>query len=196
MRARALRAPAFLSSLAPQTGRCAPPLAYAASLLLIRPLKIYKIYRTWAPHVKGFLHFPLDRRGYEIGPNFVPFFLFLYRFLIFSFCYSLLILLSFFNFFSFIYSYSCLLIGSYSSYSSRTTVFFVVLFFSSYTLICLLYYTHTQIMYTSSTIRPYFCFLNFYFCYSLLILLFTENPAKCPSLAKNPPKYTTAYLVQ
>jgi hypothetical protein len=54
VRARALRAPVFLSSLPPQTGRCAPPPAYAASLLLIRPLKIYKIYRTWAAHVKGF----------------------------------------------------------------------------------------------------------------------------------------------
>ena len=88
--------------------------------------------------------FPLNHRGYEIGPNFVCFFLFLYRFLIFSFC-SLLILLSFFNLFLFIYSYSCLLIGSYSSYSSRTILRLLIFF--SYTLICLLYYTHTQIMY-------------------------------------------------
>ena len=28
------------------------------------------------------------------------------------------------------------------------------------------------------------------------IMVFRENPAKCPSLAKNPPKYTTAYIVQ
>ena len=69
--------------------------------------------------------------GATTGPNFFRFFLFLYSFLIFSFCYSLLILLSFFNFFSFIYSYSCLLIGSYSSYSSRTIlrllIFFLIL---------------------------------------------------------------------
>ncbi len=55
MRARALRAPVFLSSLPRKTGGCAPtPLPNAASLLLIRPQKIYKIYRTWAAHVKGF----------------------------------------------------------------------------------------------------------------------------------------------
>ncbi|MFN9910455.1 MAG: hypothetical protein ACK56F_30810, partial [bacterium] len=55
MRARALRAPVFLSSLPRKTGRCAPtPLPNAASLLLIRPLKIYKVYRTWAAHVKAF----------------------------------------------------------------------------------------------------------------------------------------------
>ncbi len=29
-----------------------------------------------------------------------------------------------------------------------------------------------------------------------LLLIYRENPAKCPSLAKNPPKYTTAYIVQ
>ena len=28
------------------------------------------------------------------------------------------------------------------------------------------------------------------------IMVIRENPAKCPSLAKNPPKYTTAYIVQ
>ena len=28
------------------------------------------------------------------------------------------------------------------------------------------------------------------------IMVIRENPAKCPSLAKNPPKYTTAYKVQ
>ena len=27
-----------------------------------------------------------------------------------------------------------------------------------------------------------------------LLMMFRENPAKCPSLAKNPPKYTTAYM--
>ncbi len=47
VRARALRAPIFLSSLPPQTGRCAPPTpSIAASLLLIGPPKIYKIYKV------------------------------------------------------------------------------------------------------------------------------------------------------
>jgi hypothetical protein len=27
-------------------------------------------------------------------------------------------------------------------------------------------------------------------------MIYRENPAKYPSLAKNPPKYTTAYIVQ
>jgi hypothetical protein len=131
--------------------------------------------------------FSLDHGGY------VRFFLFLYRFFIFSFCYSLLILLSFFNFFSFIYSYSCLLIGSYSSYSSRTILRLLIFFILYFNLFVVL---HTHKLCTSATIRPYFCFLNFYFCYSLLILLFTVNPAKIPVWQKNPPKYTTAYIVQ
>jgi hypothetical protein len=39
-----------------------PPIA--ASLLLIQPPKIYKIYRTWAAHVKGFF-LPLDHMQTE-----------------------------------------------------------------------------------------------------------------------------------
>jgi hypothetical protein len=54
VRARAQRAPVFLGSLPCQTGRCAPPPPIAASLLLIRPPKIFTIYRTWAAYVKGF----------------------------------------------------------------------------------------------------------------------------------------------
>ncbi len=54
MRARALRAPVFLGSLPRQTGRCAPPPPIAASLLFIRPQKIFTIYRTWAAYVKDF----------------------------------------------------------------------------------------------------------------------------------------------
>jgi hypothetical protein len=30
----------------------------------------------------------------------------------------------------------------------------------------------------------------------VFLLLIEKNPAKCPSLAKNPPKFTTAYIVQ
>jgi hypothetical protein len=97
------------------------------------------------PPMSWAFFFPLDHRGYVIGPNFVRFFLFLYRFLTFSFCYSLLILLSFFNFFSFIYSYSCLLIGSYSSYSSRTILRFLIFFLIRNLFVVL--HTYTQIMY-------------------------------------------------
>ena len=32
--------------------------------------------------------------------------------------------------------------------------------------------------------------------YTAKLMICRENPAKCPSLAKNPPKYTTAYIVQ
>jgi hypothetical protein len=54
VRVRALRALVFLASLTRKTGRCAPPPALAAPLLLIRPPKIFTIYRTWAAHVKSF----------------------------------------------------------------------------------------------------------------------------------------------
>jgi hypothetical protein len=54
VRARALRAPAFLGALLRLTGRCAPLPTIAASLLLIQPPKIYHIYPTWAAHVKDF----------------------------------------------------------------------------------------------------------------------------------------------
>ena len=49
----------------------------------------------------------------------------------------------------------------------------------------------------------YFCnqtptILHFLFFYSFIVLIMIcrENPAKCHSLAKNPPKYSTAYTVQ
>ncbi len=54
VRARALRAPVFLVSLTRHMGRCAPPPPIAASLLLIQPPKINKIYQTRAARVKGF----------------------------------------------------------------------------------------------------------------------------------------------
>jgi hypothetical protein len=39
-----------------------------------------------------------------------------------------------------------------------------------------------------------FIFLLFY-CFIVLIKICGENPAKYPRLSKNPPKYTTAYIV-
>ncbi len=59
-------------------------------------------------------------------------------------------------------------------------------------------------VYTGPTINPnFFCFILFYIMspappiaaslsLTALLMLYRENPAKCPSLAKNPPKYTTA----
>ncbi len=52
VRARALRAPVFLSTLQIQGGRCAPPTPIATLLLLSRPWKMYNIY--WAAHIKSF----------------------------------------------------------------------------------------------------------------------------------------------
>ena len=45
---------------------------------------------------------------------------------------------------------------------------------------------------------PQFYHFMFYFFYFFIVLIMIcgENPAKYPSLAKNPPKYTTAYIVQ
>jgi hypothetical protein len=43
VRARALRAPVFLSSLTHKTGRCAPPPPIAASLILIHFHQNYKL---------------------------------------------------------------------------------------------------------------------------------------------------------
>jgi hypothetical protein len=55
VRARALRAPVFLSLLLPQTGALrAPSPSPIALLFLFDPQKYIKIYRTWAAYVKGF----------------------------------------------------------------------------------------------------------------------------------------------
>ncbi len=45
---------------------------------------------------------------------------------------------------------------------------------------------------------PQFYNFMFYFFYFFIVLTMIcgENPAKYPSLGKNPPKYTTAYIVQ
>jgi hypothetical protein len=126
--------------------------------------------------------FPLDHRGYEVPcppphiavqqycgvqimyrcdhrPNFFSFFPFLYSFLIFSFCYYLLILLSFLNFFLFIYSYSSLLIGNYSSYSSRTILRLPIFLFLYFNLFVVL---QTYKLCTGATICPNFFVLSFF----------------------------------
>ncbi len=40
-----------------------------------------------------------------------------------------------------------------------------------------------------------FLFFIFFYCFIVLIKICGENPAKYPRLSKNPPKYTTAYIV-
>ncbi len=88
MRACALRTPVFFGSSPRQTGRCAPPPPIAASLLLIRSLKIDKklsylgrpcnglsrnkllsFRLKFGPPASWDFFFPLDHRGYKIwGP--------------------------------------------------------------------------------------------------------------------------------
>ncbi len=79
-------------------------------------------------------------------------------------------------------------------------LFFVFLLFFSYILICLLYYRHTNV-----PVRPYvltFVFYTFLLFFELLFLLFSSysslyrKPREKSSLGKNPPKFTTAYIVQ
>ncbi len=127
VRARALRAPVFFNSLPSQTRRCAP---IAASLLLIRPLKIFTIYRSWAAHVKGFFLSTVPQRLWGplppvpplpaifwgqkyilVRPYAIMFSVFLFfSCWILSFRYSLFFLISFS-----ISSYSSLLVSFYSS---------------------------------------------------------------------------------
>jgi hypothetical protein len=80
VRARALRAPVFLAHCHAKRGAARPLLPVAASLLLILPPKIYKIYRIWVAGVKAFF-FQLYHRGQRVyrvpgllssRPNWVP----------------------------------------------------------------------------------------------------------------------------
>jgi hypothetical protein len=123
VRARALRASVFFSSLPHITGRI------AASLLLIRPPKnIYNLSNLGRPRQGLFFSTgPQRNMRTPARQNYVPMrpyalifsvCYFFYSFWIFSFCYFLLFLLSFS-----ISSYSSLLISSYSSrrcYSSSS----------------------------------------------------------------------------
>jgi hypothetical protein len=158
--------------------RAPPPIA--ASLLLIHPPKINKIYRTLSPAPPHCSFADPSSNivgsklctGVTIGPNcfrFSPFYIVF--FFIFSLCYSLLILLSFLNFFLLIYSYSCLLIGSYSSYSSRTILRLLIFLFLYFNLFIVL---RSYKLCTGATIRPYFCVLSFFIVFELLFLLFSS----------------------
>jgi hypothetical protein len=49
----------------------APPARRSFAVSYSTPKNIYKIYRTWAAHVKGFF-FSLDHRGYQIGGPLSP----------------------------------------------------------------------------------------------------------------------------
>ena len=160
VRARALRAPVFLSSLPPQTGRCAPPPCPSQARRFAAfhsTSKIYKIYPTWAAHVKGFFHSTgshADCRGYEIwGPLSLP--------------HPSQLRWSFRQYFG-VKMYRC---------DHRPYLFSIFPFCIAFNLFFLLFSIWGQI----NVVRPYvlhFFFILFYgflifsSCYSLLILLF------------------------
>ncbi len=143
----------------------APPLPIAASLLLIRPSKIYKIY--WAAHVKGFflstgpqrlwnMRSPAPRSAHRsfaypsgnilrlklcTGANICHTF---FRFF-FSIVFRSFLFVSLFFFISPFQFHLILVFLSFFSYLFlffSQVLFFVFLFFSSYILNCLLYYRH------------------------------------------------------
>ena len=67
VRARALRAPVFLSSLPPPNGalRAPPPRPSQLHCFLFDPQKYIKSIQLWPPTSRTFF-FSLDRRGYEV----------------------------------------------------------------------------------------------------------------------------------
>ncbi len=133
--------PSFFTHCHLKRGAARPSPPIAASLLLIRPLKIFTIYRTWAAHVKGFflstgpqwLWGPLPpvpplpaifwgQKYIPVRPYALIFSVFLFfSCWIFSFRYSLFFLISFS-----ISSYSSLLITFYSS--RRAIIRLLILF--------------------------------------------------------------------
>jgi hypothetical protein len=135
VRARALRAPVFLSSLPPQTGRCAPPprpLQLRCFLFDLRGVHTRRAVREWGS---------ILCTGATICPNFFRFFFFLYSFWYFLF---VILFLFFSPFFSF---HSYLLILPFLSLSLIIllilhVLFFVFLFFFPCIWICMLYYRH------------------------------------------------------
>ncbi len=133
-----------------------PPIA--ASLLLIRPPKIFTIYRTWAANVKGFF-FPLDHRGYEIGSPLPPAHrtfadpsgnIFGVKLCTNATRRDALI----FSVFPFFYSFRILFL-LFSYFSSLLFLFLFFLFFSSYPSLLISSYSSRR-CYSSSSSSPFF----------------------------------------
>ncbi len=191
VRARALRAPAFFSSLPPPNGalRTPPPHPLQLSCFLFDPKKYIKSIQPGPPTSRTFF-FPPYRRGYEVPcppsrPSqlcwffrqyfrvksiyrcdhthyFFPVFLF-FSFWIFFFCVSLLFLLSFS-----ISSYSSLLISSYSSRRAILRLLILLLLYFKLFIVLqtciLIIYVHISIILRGFSKGP-----NFFY---LLILLY------------------------
>jgi hypothetical protein len=129
--------PSFWVHCHAKRGAARPPPPIAASLLLIRPPKIFTIYRTWAAHVKNFF-FPLK---YEVpcplappiaaslilpaiflGSNYVPMRPYaIFRFSLFSIDFGSFLFVILFFFFS---PFQFLLILLFLSFSSYFFLFF------------------------------------------------------------------------
>jgi hypothetical protein len=125
-----------------------------------------------------------------LGSNYVAmrpyalnFFVFFAVFGSFS-CYSLLFLLSFS-----LSSYSSLLISSYSSLLRLLILPFFDPFLRPYVLPIFVLFFFINIMSPAPPIAASLI-------HTALIMIYSENPTKCPSLGKNPPKYTTACIVK
>jgi hypothetical protein len=137
VRARALRASVFFSSLPHITGRCAPPAHCSFGASYSTPKNIYNLSNLGRPR-QGLFSFHWTTEKYEdpCPSKYALIFwvcYFFYSFWIFSFCYSLLFLLSFS-----ISSYSSLLISSCSSRSAILRLLLLLFLYFN----CLLYYRH------------------------------------------------------
>ncbi len=173
--------PSFWLHLHAKRGAARPPPPFAAPLLLIRPPKIFTIYRTWAAHVKSF-HWTTEAMKYEVpcprpvhrsfsDPSgnievklctnatirlkFFGFFSFFHIFWIFPFCQFLPFLLSF----------------SISSYSSLLILLFlsllILLVGAILRLLILLFHLGLKFMYIP--VRPdVLTFLVFFFCINIM----------------------------
>ncbi len=181
MRARALRAPVFLSSLPPQTGRCAPlPRPSQLRCFLFDPQKYIKSIELGPPRSRVFF-FPQRLWNTVWGPLPPPrpsqlrWSFRQYIFLGSNYVFNTLTACCITDMHINDIHISVILSGF-----SRGPSLFLSIWGQNY-------------KYTVP--RPSHC--SFADPYGVSNdIQYSENPSKCPSLAKNPPKYTTAYLVQ
>jgi len=138
VRTRAVRAPVFLSSLPPQTGRCAPP------------LPVHRSYEVWgplppAPPIAASLILPAIFWGQRLKIMYwwdhTPYF-FRFFFSIFFGSFLFVILFFFFSPFQFLLILLFLSFSFYLFLFFSQVLFCVFFFFSFYILNCLLYYRH------------------------------------------------------
>ena len=169
--------------------RCAPPPRPSQlRCFLFDPKNQIKSIELGTPTSWAFF-FPLDHRGYV---------LFVFSFFLIDFWSFLFVIL--FLFFSpfLISSHSSILILVFLSVLILLillVLFFVFLFFFLYFNLFVVLHTHTNYV----PVRPYvltFVFLTFIFFILFLFFSLQKTPRKFQFGKTNPPKYTTAYIVQ